>query len=72
MTRHQIHLYMKKFLATLVLLLASYMVVADGMMTHFELSRCYQYMFNFAAIFMVLPLCVFVLFGDDLKEDLKW
>lgn len=39
-----------------------YMVASDGMMNHFGLSQSVQYAFNYGAIFLGLPACVFFLF----------
>lgn len=39
-----------------------YMVASDGMMNHFSLSQSVQYAFNYGAIFLGLPACVFFLF----------
>ena len=38
-----------------------YMVASDGMMNHFGLSQSVQYTFNYGAIFLGLPACVFFL-----------
>lgn len=58
---------MKKIFALIVLLATIYMVVADGLMIHFDLERCHQYVFNFAAIFLILPVSIFTLF--DFKTE---
>lgn len=66
-----IHNYitMKKIISLIVILVTMYFVVADGMITVFNLSRAMQYVFNFGAIFFVLPASLFFLLGMTLKED---
>jgi hypothetical protein len=39
-----------------------YVVVSDGMMNHFGLSQSIQFAFNYGAIFLGLPACIFFLF----------
>jgi hypothetical protein len=64
-TKHNI---MKKIISLLVILVTFYFIVADGMMTVFNLSRGIQYAFNFGAIFMLLPFSLFYLVGLDKEE----
>lgn len=62
---------MKKVIAIIVLLATVYMVVADGLMIHFDLERSHQYVFNFAAIFLILPFSIFTLFDFTTEEEAK-
>lgn len=42
-----------------------YMVASDGMMNHLGLSQSVQYTFNYGAIFLGIPACVFFLFEPE-------
>lgn len=44
-----------RVLAGLFLLAVMYFIAADGMMTHFGLSRGIQYAFNLGAIVILIP-----------------
>jgi hypothetical protein len=52
---------MKKIISLLVILVTMYFIVADGMMTVFNLSRGIQYAFNFGAILLLIPFGFFVI-----------
>lgn len=56
---------MKKIISVAFLLAVMYFIVADGMMTHFDLSRGIQYAFNMGAIFFLFPLGVYFFLGMD-------
>lgn len=60
---------MKKVIASIVLLVAFYFVVTDGMINHFNLEAVHQYAFNYGAIFFVIPFCLFVVLGMEFKEE---
>lgn len=60
---------MKKIISLIVLLVTLYFVVADGMMTCFNLSRGIQYAFNFGAIFLLFPVATYHLLGVNVKEE---
>lgn len=64
------HNIMKKLISILVILVTFYFIVADGMMTCFDLSRGIQYAFNFAGIFLLLPSSLYYCLGLD-KEEKK-
>lgn len=50
-----------KIIAGLLLLAVIYFVAADGMMVHFGLTQGIQYAFNFGAILLLIPFCLFVI-----------
>lgn len=50
-----------KILAGCFLLAVMYFICADAMMTIFDLSRAYQYIFNLGAIVVLLPLGLYYL-----------
>ena len=60
---------MKKIISLIVLLVTLYFVVADGMMTCFNLSRGIQYAFNFGAIFLLFPVVTYHLLGVNVMEE---
>ena len=55
----------KQMLCLFLTLILMYFVVADGMINHFGLSQSIQYAFNYGAIFLGLPACVFFLFEPE-------
>lgn len=57
-----------KVLACCFLLAVLYFVCADGVMTVFDVPRSYQYIFNFSAILLLIPLGLHFLLG---MEDSK-
>ena len=63
---------MGKIISFLVLNAVFYMVVADGMMVHFNFGRDVQYIFNFAGIFFVCPFCLSVLLDMSFIEEKEW
>lgn len=58
-----------RVLAGLFLLAVFYFIVADGMMTCFDLSRGIQYAFNFGAIFFLIPFTLYYILGR--QEEVK-
>lgn len=59
---------MKKIICAIIILVASYIVICDGMCEIFNLAKVWQYMFNFATILFIIPMCVFQLIpveGDN-------
>jgi hypothetical protein len=60
---------MKKIISLIVILVAMYFIVADGMITVFNLTRGIQYAFNFGAILFIIPAALFFLLDMSLKED---
>lgn len=58
---------MKKVLSIILILVAAYFIVCDGMSEIFNLAKVWQYMFNITAILGIIPLCVFNLF--PVEED---
>ena len=62
-------LYMKKLIALILIVASIYFVVADGLMTHFNLSQSCQYAFNFGCIFLVIPTSLFILLGMQFEEE---
>ena len=61
---------MKKIVSLIALLATIYMVAADGLMVHFDLEQYHQYAFNFGAILILIPACVFGLL-DMKTEEVK-
>lgn len=60
---------MKKIISLIILVATVYFIVTDGMMVHFDLSQGIQYAFNLFGLFMVSPVCLFVLLGMEFVED---
>lgn len=60
---------MKKIISLIVILVTMYFIVADGMITVFNLAREIQYAFNFGAIFILLPAALFFLLGMTMTEE---
>lgn len=58
-----------KVLAGILLLVAFYFVVADGMMAHFGLNQGIQYAFNFGAILILIPFCLFVIVEEKMAYE---
>ena len=52
---------MKKIISLLVILVTMYFIVADGMMTVFNLSRGIQYAFNMGSIVILIPAAIFTI-----------
>lgn len=50
-----------KILAGILLLAVIYFIAADGMMVHFGLTQGIQYAFNYAALLLLIPFCIFVM-----------
>lgn len=58
-----------KILAGLLLLTAMYFVATDGMMVHFGLNQGIQYAFNFGAILILIPFCLFVIVEEKMAYE---
>lgn len=58
-----------RILAALFLLAVFYIVVADGMINLFNLSRGIQYAFNMGSIFVLVPFGLYFLLGMNLEDE---
>lgn len=59
-----------KLFSAILLLATMYMIVADGMIGHFNLTRAEQYVFNLSAIFAIIPFGLYLLLGLYEEESI--
>lgn len=60
----------KKAIAAIFLLAVMYLVICDGMMTYFDLSRGIQYAYNLGALMLLLPLGLYFFLGLDAESGI--
>jgi hypothetical protein len=60
-----------KIVAGMIILVAMYFVVSDGLVGHFDLPRSYQYIYNYAALFLLLPFLLFGVIGEEIPQHEK-